>query len=129
MFYGYESESQMRECNPTIADHLTSIAPDDDLEFLVSSLWAQRFKANCPTDYSEAILRAGEPVDIYESDETGELQWVVSLEDGFWMDAFTSREEAENLVAEMGWPKWAISSQNVEATHDGKGLPTNSESI
>jgi hypothetical protein len=43
-------------------------------------------------------------VDIYESDETGESQWVVALEDGFWMDAFTSREEAENLVAEMGWP-------------------------
>jgi hypothetical protein len=26
MFYGYESESQMREYNPTIADHLISIA-------------------------------------------------------------------------------------------------------
>lgn len=82
----------------------TRTAPPFDLERLVSSLWAKRFRANCPTSYSEAILRAGEPVDIYESDETGELQWVVALEDGFWMDAFTSREEAERLVEEMGWP-------------------------
>lgn len=81
----------------------THTAPPVDLDRLVSSLWAQRFKADCPTGYSEAIRRAGEPVDIYESDETGELQWVVTLEDGFWMDAFTSREDAENLVAEMGW--------------------------
>lgn len=82
----------------------THTAPDDDLERLVSSLWAKRFRADCPTGYSEAILRAGEPVDIYESDETGELQWVVALEDGFWMDAFPTKEEAERLVEEMGWP-------------------------
>lgn len=26
MFYGYKSEADMRECNPTIADHLISIS-------------------------------------------------------------------------------------------------------
>ena len=60
--------------------------------------------AYSPTSYHEAIRRAGEPVEIYESDETGELLWAVALEDGFWMDSFPSKVDAENLVAEMKWP-------------------------
>lgn len=83
-------------------------------EQFVSSLWARRFKQECPTGYAEAIRRAGEPVEIYETDETGEVQWAVTLKDGFWMDAFPTKEEAERLVDEMGWP---IIGANVESTH------------
>ena len=67
------------------------------------SPWAQRFKRHCPTAYREALRRVGEPVVIYETDETGERQWAVALEDDFWMDGFPTKEEAEALVSEMGW--------------------------
>ena len=67
------------------------------------SPWARRFKRQCPTAYKEALRRVGEPVVIYETDETGERQWVVALEDDFWMDGFPTKEEAEKLVSEMGW--------------------------
>ena len=52
----------------------------------------------------EAFKRAGEPVMIFPSDETGELQWVVSLEDSFWMDAFPTEAEAREFVEVIGWP-------------------------
>ncbi len=43
-------------------------------------------------------------MEIYETDETGDVQWAITLEDGFWMDALPTKEEAESLVADMGWP-------------------------
>jgi hypothetical protein len=82
----------------------THPAPPVDLDRLVSPSWAIRFFEKCPTGYKEAIRRAGEPVEIYETDETGEVQWAITLEDGFWMDALPTKEEAESLVAKMGWP-------------------------
>ncbi len=91
-------------------------AGSDFQDRLIRSLWARRFLLDCPTGYDEAIRRAGEPVDIYESDETGELQWVVALEDGFWMDSFPTQAEAENLVKEMGWP---IIGSNVQSPPTG----------
>ena len=71
---------------------------------IVSSLWAKRFLQECPSSYKEAIRRAGEPVGIYKTDENGKVQWAVSLEDGFWLDAFKTRKQAKALVAKMGWP-------------------------
>lgn len=82
----------------------TSTATPVDLNRFVSSLWARRFKEECPTGYAEAIRRAGEPVEIYETDEAGEVQWAITLHDGFWMDAYPTEEESARLVEEMGWP-------------------------
>jgi hypothetical protein len=82
----------------------TQTAPPVDLDRLVGSSWAIRLLNECPTVYKEAIRRAGEPVEIYETDETGDVQWAITLEDGFWMDALPTKEEAESLVADMGWP-------------------------
>lgn len=78
--------------------------PTHTAQSVSSSAWAIRFLKDCPTGYNDAIRRSGEPVEIHQSDETGEMLWAVSLEDGFWMDAFPTKEEAESLVAEMGWP-------------------------
>lgn len=66
--------------------------------------WVERFGREAKTALPEALRRAGEPVEIFHTDETGEWQWVVSLEDGFWMDAFETQEEAESFVTAMGWP-------------------------
>ena len=55
------------------------------------SPWARRFKRHCPTAYKEALRRAGEPVVVYETDETGERQWVVALEDDF-LDGWVSNQ-------------------------------------
>ena len=37
----------------------------------------------------------------FKSDETGELQWVVSFDDchGFWLDAFPTEKERDDFVA------------------------------
>jgi hypothetical protein len=78
--------------------------PADIEPDIIASPWAIRFRSNCPTAYEEAIRRAGEPVSIYKTDETGTVQWAVALEDGFWMDAFNTKKEALKLVSEMKWP-------------------------
>lgn len=67
--------------------------------------WAKKFLIECPTAYNQALERAGEPVEIFRTNETGEWQWVVSTEDGFWMDGFKTKRQAKQLVADMGWPE------------------------
>jgi len=65
--------------------------------------WIKRLKESNYLD--EALRRAGEPVTIYKTDETGEVLWAVSLADGFWMDAFNTKDEAEEFVEKIGWTK------------------------
>lgn len=67
--------------------------------------WFERLKQDADTyTRSEALKRAGEPCHIYQSDALGDPLWVVALLDDFWMDAFHTREEAEEFVCAMGWP-------------------------
>lgn len=98
-------------------NNIENTAGSDCKERLVSSLWARHFKEKCPTGYAEAIRRAGELVKIYETDETGEGQWAITLEDGFWMDAYPTKEEAAQLVDEMGWP--IIGANDTEQASEG----------
>lgn len=83
---------------PTCPDCIRILLPRTD--------WAKRFRKEAsPSLYKEALSRAGQPVQVFFSNETGEDLWAVSLEDSFWMDAFPTEQEALQLVEEMGWPK------------------------
>lgn len=67
--------------------------------------WKKRLtEENSKYVQDEAFRRAGEPVSIFPSTEAGELQWVVALEDSFWMDAFPTKKEAREFVEAVGWP-------------------------
>lgn len=69
--------------------------------------WAKEFKRECLKYYSDALqfaLRTPLFVDIYKTDETGELLWVIQVkETTFWMDGFKTKKEAVALCKEMGW--------------------------
>lgn len=65
--------------------------------------WKERFRRECPTQFSEALKLAGKPVTIFRANETGE--WAVAVSGSeFWMDAFDTEAEAEAFVKEVGWP-------------------------
>lgn len=67
--------------------------------------WKERFRRECPTQFSEALQLAGKPVTIFHANETGEWVWAVAVSGSeFWMDAFETEAEAEAFVKEIGWP-------------------------
>ena len=77
-------------------------------EDIEKTSWAKNFKSESPVSYAEAIKLAcieNLEVEILHTDENGEWQWCIVASDsqGFWMDAFKSREEAVSLCKEMGW--------------------------
>lgn len=80
----------------------------DELE---QTEWAKAFKADAPVSYMEALRLAENPhlrVEIYRTDETGELQWAISAVvrgeyTGFWMDAKPTKKEATELCKRTGW--------------------------
>lgn len=69
--------------------------------------WAKNFYKDCPSQYKDAIEYASKPnleVDIIHTNELGSWQYAIVVEgNDFWMDAFYTKEEALNLVGEMGW--------------------------
>lgn len=70
-----------------------------------AAAWIKRLKKeNGKSVVDEAIKRAGSPVKIIHSDETGEWLWAVTTEDSFWMDVFKTKQEAEDFITVMAWP-------------------------
>lgn len=67
--------------------------------------WKDRFLDECPSQWSEAVLRAGQPVQIRKNNELGPTMWAVELDGGFWMDAFSTEADARQFVKDMGWPE------------------------
>ena len=73
------------------------------------TLWAKEFKKDSPVSYKTAIEFAKDPtlrVEIDTSTESGTQQWVIcasSHDPSFWMDAKSTRAEAETLCKTMGW--------------------------
>lgn len=52
------------------------------------------------------LLKKGEySIEIYQSDETGELVWAISVveDPGFWMGTFPTLFDAVNFCVEMNW--------------------------
>jgi len=91
------------------------------LEELVSTQWANDFKAQDPVSYDRAIelaLIPKLPVDIVKTNETGDWVWaiVAKPEPGFWMDAFTSKKKAVELCRKMGW-KYTIKDNTTIERH------------
>ena len=75
---------------------------------LESSDWARRFRADAPVSYREGLEFAMNPglrVFLRHTEESGEPQWVICVEErpGFWMDAVDTRAEAIALCKVMGW--------------------------
>ena len=66
--------------------------------------WEERLKPGSLSVYSEAMKRAGQPVEIRLSRDLGDPLWAVATEDDFWMDAFPTEVEARAFVSAMGWP-------------------------
>lgn len=88
---------------PTCPDCVRLLLPGTD--------WAKRFKAAAYGSTvreglrREALCRAGDPVVVHRTDETGELVWAVALEADpeFWMDALPSAADTWTLIRTMGW--------------------------
>ena len=96
-----------------------------NLEEIEATQWAKNFKSIDPGEYdralefAEALNRGDKKVNIVHSDETGEWQWAISIgeesfwsdgsrrdsswDDGFWLDAFSTKKEALELCKKMGW--------------------------
>ena len=80
-------------------------------EELEATDWAKEFKENCPVSYEEGVRHALNPklrVEIYRTDETGEMLWAISAVvdgeyTGFWMHAKRTKIAAVELCRSMGW--------------------------
>jgi hypothetical protein len=74
-------------------------------EQLEKTDWAKRFKADSPVSYAKGIalaLQSDLEVGLHFNEEAEDWQWCV-VTDGFWMDAFPTRNQALTLCKEMGW--------------------------
>lgn len=74
-------------------------------EQLENTDWAKRFKEDSPVSYAKGIalaLQADFEVGLHFNEEAEDWQWCV-VTDGFWMDAFPTRDQALALCKEMGW--------------------------
>lgn len=86
-------------------DDASSSPAESDEALSPLEQWKARFRAESPgSAYDEALRRAGEPCDVIQTDETGDPVWAVVLEGGFWMEARSTRAEAEEFVQSVGWP-------------------------
>jgi hypothetical protein len=73
--------------------------------------WAKLFKRDCPSSYDQAIKFASRDdveVAVELSEDTGEQVFAIiliddSMETGFWLDAFDTKDEAIALCVEMNW--------------------------
>lgn len=72
--------------------------------------WKARVKKEDPTVFNEILKRIGQPMVIFKSYDNGDKQWVVSPEneEGFWMDAFTTKKEATQFCKSLGWKTKAL---------------------
>ncbi len=75
---------------------------------LESSDWARRFHVDAPVSYREGIefaMEAGLRVFLKHTEENGEPQWAICVEERpeFWMDAVATRAEAVALCKAMAW--------------------------
>jgi len=74
-----------------------------------STSWARKFKRECPLQYDEAIYYASQHecrVAIIYSNELDPdvMEYAIVVEGTeFWLDAFTTREEAVKLCNKMNW--------------------------
>jgi hypothetical protein len=83
-------------------------APALTLQHLESTPWAKAFAADSPVSYKQALAYALQPglrVFLSHTDENGEMQWAICVEEDplFWMDAFDTRAEAVALCKTMKW--------------------------
>lgn len=74
------------------------------------TVWAKRFKAECPTSYIEAIALAekADMVVIEKRDDhssAGDYLWAIipEINTDFWMDALKTKKEALAVCREMRW--------------------------
>ena len=80
-------------------------------EELEATEWARRFKEDSPVSYAQALRYAQSKdlrVYVHKTNETGEVQWAISVldedsSDDFWMDAMQTKKEALELCRHMGW--------------------------
>jgi hypothetical protein len=100
----------MRKQELSKDDRGTNKQPSRDmwLAELEASPWARQFKAASPGAYAQALNYAQRPnlrVHVHQTDETGEVQWAISVVDDpeFWMDAKPTKKEAVALCRDMGW--------------------------
>lgn len=84
---------------------------DMTLEELEGTEWARKFKEDSPVSYAQALRYAQSRdlrVYVHKTNETGEVQWAISVldedsSDDFWMDAMQTKKEALELCRHMGW--------------------------
>lgn len=78
------------------------------MEQLEQTDWAKRFKEDSPVSYAKGLALAIKPnleVEIAHTNESGDWCWIIVSADepGFWMDAFSTRQEAIDLCNQLNW--------------------------
>ncbi len=74
-----------------------------------STSWARTLKKECPIGYDDAIAYASQTevrVAIVKNNEGAAcmFEYAIVVEGtDFWLEAFTTREEAVKLCEKMGW--------------------------
>lgn len=78
-----------------------------DLQGIFTTKWAQDFITESPSQFAQALQYAAscDHFFIIQSDEIGLIKFAVVPPDNeeFWMAAYDTLKEAEQLCDEMGW--------------------------
>jgi hypothetical protein len=51
--------------------------------------------------YDELLKREWKPVNVFKSNDDGELLWIVSFEDDFWICEFDTEEELNLFIKHL----------------------------